>query len=168
MIPMPWRTTPRPQSNVPVVVLDVETTGLAATDRIVEIALATLDPDTLEIVEEYDTLVNPLRDISADVSNIHGLTASNLEAAPTFSEIAPAIATRLNGAVLVAHNARFDIRMLQQAFRKADRPFDGGRPFCTCDATGRMALPVACASYNIPFHDHHRALIRCSGDGRLV
>ncbi|MCY4261400.1 MAG: 3'-5' exonuclease [Rhodobacteraceae bacterium] len=88
MIPMPWCTTPRPQSNVPVVVLDVETTGLAATDRIVEIA--TLDPDTLEIVEEYDTLVNPLRDISGAVSDIHGLTASNLEAAPTFQDIVPA------------------------------------------------------------------------------
>ncbi len=82
------------------VVLDVETTGLGSADRIVEIA--TLDPDTLQIVEEYDTLVNPLRDIPSDVSAIHGLTASDLEAAPTFSEIAPAIATRIDGAVLIA------------------------------------------------------------------
>jgi len=121
-----------PQSNVPVAVLDVETTGIGATDRIVEIVIATPDPDTLEVVEEYDTLVNPLRDISGAFSDIHGLTASNLEAAPTFPEIAPAIETRLNGAVLIAHNARFDIRMLQQVFRKANRPFDGGRPLCTC------------------------------------
>jgi len=70
-------TTLRPQSNVPVVVLDVETTGIGATDWIVEIAIATLDPDTLEIVEEYDTLVNPLRNISGAVSDIHGLTGSN-------------------------------------------------------------------------------------------
>ncbi|MCY3997533.1 MAG: exonuclease domain-containing protein, partial [Rhodobacter sp.] len=70
---MPWRTTPMPQSNVPVAVLDVETTGIGATDRIVEIVIATPDPDTLEVVEEYDTLVNPLRDISGAFSDIHGL-----------------------------------------------------------------------------------------------
>ncbi len=89
-------------------------TGLGFTDRIVEIA--TLDPDTLQPVEEYDTLINPLRDIPGDA--IHGLTASDLEAAPTFSEIAPAVATRIDGAVLIAHNAVFDARMLAQEFRR--------------------------------------------------
>ena len=158
MIQMPWRTTPMQRPSVPVAVLDVETTGFGATDRIVEIAIATLDPDTLAIVEEYDTLVNPLRDISADVSDIHGLTASHLEAAPTFQDIAPAIATRLNGAVLVAHNARFDLRMLDQEFRRAPFPFDGGHSFCTCNAMGRLALTDACARFDISIQDHHRAL----------
>ena len=144
--------------SIPFAVLDVETTGLGPTDRIVEIAIATLDPDTLQVIEEYDTLVNPLRDIPGPVSAIHGLTASDLEAAPTFAEIAPALATRLNGAVLIAHNASFDVRMLDQEFQRASLPFDGGTPFCTCTAVGRMTLPCACTSHGIAISDHHRAL----------
>ena len=140
------------------VALDVETTGFGPADRIVEIAIATLDPDTLRTVEEYDTLVNPLRDIPGPASDIHGLTASDLEAAPTFREIAPAVGARVDGAVLIAHNARFDARMLDREFRRAGVPFDAGTPLCTCDATGRMSLTDACASFGIEARDHHRAL----------
>ncbi len=37
-------------------------------------------------------------------------------------------------------------------------PFDAGSPFCTCDATGRMTLTAACASFGIEMRNHHRAL----------
>ena len=149
------QVTPR---SIPVSVLDVETTGFGHADRIVEISIATLDPDTLEVVEEYDTLVNPLRDIPGQVSRVHGLTASDLEAAPTFPEIAPAIAKRINGSVLVAHNAGFDTRMLDNEFKRTKMPFDGGIPFCTCNSMGRMSLKDACASFDITIQRHHRAL----------
>ncbi|MDD9961581.1 MAG: exonuclease domain-containing protein [Gammaproteobacteria bacterium] len=149
------KVTPR---SIPVAVLDVETTGFGHADRVVEISIATLDPDTLEVVEEYDTLVNPLRDIPGPVSRVHGLTASDLEAAPTFAEIAPAVAKRINGSVLVAHNASFDTRMLDNEFKRAKMPFDGGIPFCTCSSMGRMSLKDACASYDITIQRHHRAL----------
>ncbi len=143
---------------IPISVVDVETTGFGNADRIVEISIATLNPDTLEVVEEYDTLVNPLRDIPSPVSKIHGLTASDLEAAPTFAEIAPAIAQRINGSVLVIHNASFDARMLDNEFKVAKIPFDRGKPFCTCLSMGRMSLQDACASYDITIQRHHRAL----------
>ena len=45
------------------VVIDCETTGLGRHDRIVEIAALTLDPKTWELVDEYDTLINPERDL---------------------------------------------------------------------------------------------------------
>jgi len=149
------KVTPR---SIPIAVLDVETTGFGHADRVVEISIATLDPDTLEVVEEYDTLVNPLRDIPGPVSRVHGLTASDLEAAPTFAEIAPAVGKRINGSVLVAHNASFDTRMLDNEFKRAKMPFDGGIPFCTCSSMGRMSLKDACASYDITIQRHHRAL----------
>ncbi len=103
-------------------------------------------------------MVNPLRDIPGSVSEIHGLTASHLEAAPTFSEIAPAIAKRINGSILLAHNASFDTRMLDNEFKRDKMPFDKGVPFCTFSSMGRMALKDACASYNITIQHHHRAL----------
>ena len=54
-------------------VIDVETTGLHNQDRIVEIAIVTLDQD-LTVVDEFDTLVDPGRDVGP--TGIHGITAS--------------------------------------------------------------------------------------------
>ena len=45
------------------VVIDCETTGLGQHDRIVEITALTLNPQTWEPVDEYDTLINPERDV---------------------------------------------------------------------------------------------------------
>ena len=61
------------------VVIDCETTGLYRTDRIVEVAVVVLDSNSLEIIDEFDTLVNPERDVGP--VDVHGVTASMVEAA---------------------------------------------------------------------------------------
>ena len=61
-------------------VIDCETTGLGRHDRIVEIAVVTLDPQTWEPTDEYDTLINPERDVGP--VGVHGITATMVEAAP--------------------------------------------------------------------------------------
>lgn len=45
------------------VVIDCETTGLGKYDRVLEVAAVTVNSDTLEVVDEYDTLINPQRDV---------------------------------------------------------------------------------------------------------
>ncbi len=145
-------------ARTPLVVLDVETTGFGNADRIVEISVITLDPETFETVEEYDTLVNPERDVSSDVTEIHGLTAAILEAAPTFKEIAPALARRLNSSFLVAHNQSFDMRFLSNEFQKIDSEFDAGIPICTYKLTG-SDLTTACSERGIDIEEAHRALV---------
>ena len=137
------------------VVIDTETTGLGQTDRIVEIAAITLDPVTWEPMDEYDTLVNPERDIGA--RHIHGITASMVDTAPTFSEIIAALARRLHGATLVAHNIPFDARMLGYEFDRLSVDFDAGSGLCTYKATGSKLL-TACKRYGIPLDIQHRAL----------
>jgi len=144
-------------ARTPIVVLDLETTGFTPLDRITEISIISLDPHTLETVEEYDTLVNPQRDISAEVSAVHGLTASILEAAPTFAEILPAVAKRLNGSYIVAHNAPFDCRFLSQEIEKANGSFDEGEPICTFQLT-KLALAKACIEHDIQLEQAHRSL----------
>ena len=67
------------------VVVDTETTGVYPSDRIVEVAIVTLDLDG-NVVEVWDTLVNPMRDVSA--THIHGITATMVRDAPTFEMIA--------------------------------------------------------------------------------
>ena len=137
------------------VVIDTETTGFGQTDRIVEIAAITLDPVTWEPMDEYDTLVNPERDIGA--RHIHGITASMVDTAPTFSEIIAALARRLHGATLVAHNIPFDARMLGYEFDRLSVDFDAGSGLCTYKATGSKLL-TACKRYGIPLDIQHRAL----------
>ena len=70
--------------------------------------MLTLDPRTWEPTDEYETLINPERDVGP--VGIHGITASMVEAAPTFPEIITTLAHRLHGAILIAHNLSFDAR----------------------------------------------------------
>ena len=49
------------------VVIDVETTGFGKTDRIVELSAITLNAETGRVIDEFDTLINPLRDISNSI-----------------------------------------------------------------------------------------------------
>ena len=140
--------------NLRMVVVDTETTGIGKADRIVEIAAITISPQTGEIVDEFETLVNPERDIGP--TSIHGITSSMVEAAPTFEEIATALARRLTGAILVGHNLSFDARMLSQEYGRLNCSFDWGQGKCTLRAT-RLKLASACARYGVPLSDTHRA-----------
>jgi len=100
-----------PTTNSNFVVIDCETTGLGKYDRVLEVAAITIDSATLEVIDEYDTLINPQRDVGP--VNIHGITASMVELAPSFEEVAGSLAQRVSGNVLVAHNLSFDVRMLR-------------------------------------------------------
>ena len=142
-------------------VVDCETTGFGKRDRIVEIAAVEVDVDTGDVVDEFDTLVNPERDVGP--TNVHGITASMVEAAPTFAEIAAALARRMHGSTLVAHNLSFDSRMLSQEFGRIDTTFVAGSGYCTLRATSEK-LGVACRRHEIAASEQHQALARCARD----
>ena len=147
------------------VVVDVETTGFGRNDRLVEISILTLDPATCEVVDEFDTLINPERDVGP--TGVHGVTASMVQAAPTFSEIAPAVAERLQGAVIIAHNAAFDIRMIKQEFERLRVTIDLGEGLCTYRET-RKKLVHACDALGIHISQQHRALADARATAELA
>lgn len=153
-----------PERPSPVVV-DVETTGLGRNDRVVEIAAVRLHPETGEIVDEYDTLVQPDRDVGH--TSIHGITPSMLELAPAFDEILGDFARRLHGQILVAHNLPFDRRFLQQEFDRCRVRLDPGAGVCTYRAT-RQRLAVACEVHGVPLDRAHRALADARATARLL
>ncbi|MBU1701948.1 MAG: WYL domain-containing protein [Candidatus Eisenbacteria bacterium] len=96
-------------------IVDVETTGLDSHDRVLEVAcLITKGP--LER-EEFCRLVNPQTPIPQEVVTIHGIKEEAVREAPFFSSIAPELTTLLKGAVLVAHNAPFDISFLTREWK---------------------------------------------------
>jgi DNA polymerase III subunit epsilon len=142
------------------VVVDVETTGLYNSDRIVEVAAVTVDASG-RIVDEWDTLVDPQRDIGP--THIHGLTASMVSVAPTFEQVAAALANRLYGAVLVAHNLAFDARMLTNEFDRLGARLVPGHGVCTLQLGGGK-LEDICRSCGVELTHAHRAL----GDARAA
>lgn len=145
-------------------VLDVETTGLRSTDRIVEAAVVVLDGN-LTTIDEFDTLIDPRRDIGP--TGIHGITAGMVTTAPGFDEVAGAIAGRIAGCILVAHNLPFDVRMLALEFERLGSELQPGRGFDTLLSTGR-ALEVACEVHSIPLRHHHRALADAQATAALL
>ncbi|GAA4749223.1 hypothetical protein GCM10023217_19330 [Gordonia alkaliphila] len=147
-----------------VVVIDVETTGLGRSDRIVEIAMVTLNEHGV-VVDEFATMVNPHRDVGA--SWIHGITASMLADAPTFADIAEAVASRIDGAIVAAHNAPFDTRMLDAELNRSGIQVQWGRHLDTLAVT-RHKLGVACEIHGIVLDDAHCALSDARATAELL
>jgi DNA polymerase III subunit epsilon len=98
--------------------LDVETTGLSPWfgDRICEIAILRCRGD--EILEPFDTLVNPGRPISPGAARVNGLTDEDVAGAPPFSEIVDQVKPLLNEAIIVCHNAPFDLGFVSSEFNR--------------------------------------------------
>lgn len=96
----------------PFAVIDVETTGFSPGrgDRVIELAIARVDRNG-RIEDEYATLLNPEgRDTGAVF--VHGISNDAVRGAPLFGDVAADILARLDGAVIVAHNAVFEERFL--------------------------------------------------------
>lgn len=120
-------------------VVDVETTGLARDDRIVSAAVYRLDAQG-NVEDHWYTLVNPERDPGPVW--IHGLTTDVLEGAPLFPEIAAEFAARLDGRVLVAHNAMFDWQMIAREYARAESAAPVRQRLCTIALAKELSLPL--------------------------
>jgi DNA polymerase-3 subunit epsilon len=155
-----------PKSDLEYVALDVETTGFKKTDRIVEIAFVAFKNG--ELLEEWSTLLNPQRDVGK--SNIHGITASMVSAAPIVEDVINDIFRMIDSRVLVAHNFSFDARMLVQELNRVNTEGDLGKGFCTMIASRRLlpgvadTLSATCEALGITTVDAHSAL----GDARMT
>ncbi len=101
--------------------LDVETTGLSPWfgDRICEIAVVRCAGD--EIIEKYDSLLNPGRPISPGAARVNGLKDADLLTSPQFAEIAESVTALLKEAVIVCHNVPFDLGFLSSELGRIDR-----------------------------------------------
>ncbi|MDD2924566.1 exonuclease domain-containing protein [Rhodoferax sp.] len=99
------------------VLLDLETTGgHAAQDRVTEIAAVRFEHGVE--VARWSTLVNPGVAISGFIERLTGISNAMVADAPTFAQVGPQLLRLLDGAVLVAHNVRFDHGFLQSEFAR--------------------------------------------------
>lgn len=155
------------------VVVDVETTGGSPErgHRITEVAGLRVDA-TGRILEEFRTLVNPLRRIPPFVSRLTNITQDMVRRAPVFDEVAPELALLLEGRVFVAHNAAFDWRFVSSELGEAGwTPAAGARVLCTVKLARRVvpelrrrSLDSLARYFGIEIEDRHRAY----GDARAT
>lgn len=97
--------------------LDIETTGATPLkDRITEIALVRYEHGVE--VARWQTLVNPQTSIPPFIQQLTGINDDMVKHAPTFAEVAGILADYLEGAVMAAHNVRFDHGFLKSEFRR--------------------------------------------------
>ena len=90
------------------VFLDTETTGLyPPRDKIVEIAIIDGNEKAL-----LNTLVNPEREIPAEVVDIHGIDNEMVKDSPTIEDLEPQLIEILSGKKMIVYNLDFDIKFL--------------------------------------------------------
>lgn len=107
----------------PLVVLDVETTGLEPDiDRIVQIGLVTQPPGG--VIQQFQSLVNPGCPIPPEVTEIHGITDEAVKDAESFPAVWSRVAELLEGADLCAYNARFDLSMIEAECKRNGIPWE--------------------------------------------
>jgi DNA polymerase-3 subunit epsilon len=107
-----------PWHDVPVALLDVETTGRdASVDRVVELGIVIGKHGA--VTARYNWLIHPGVPIPAEVSAIHGIKDEDVKDSPRFEAVAHEIAAALQGCVPAAYNAPFDRAFLMNEFGRA-------------------------------------------------
>lgn len=144
-------------------IIDVETTGgKASRDRITEVAIVRHDGE--KVIDEWSSLVNPERYIPAGITELTGITQEMVADAPKFYEVAKEIVKRTEGAIFVAHNARFDYSFIREEFRRLGYTYTR-KNLCTVRLS-RQAFPDLpgyglgrlCSYFGIANEARHRAL----------
>ncbi len=155
-----------PLANLPVFVLDCETTGLdVKADSIVAVGGVRLHGPRIYRTANIDRLVNPGRPIPAESTEIHGIDDRMMRGAPRFRAIWPELRQLMAGCVLVGHHVAFDLAHLK---RTMDEEGLRWTPPETLDTMllaaaleGRestISLDELAARYNIAVHGRHTAL----------
>ena len=118
------------------VAFDLETTGLSNdTDDIIEIGAVKFTAKG--VVDEFQSLVNPRRQLSAFIRELTGITQSEVDSAPSFSQVSSGVTEFLSGSTLVAHNAPFDVGFLRA------KGLDIYQPVCDTWELAYLTRPVA-------------------------
>ena len=158
------RFSNEPLQKLSYVVVDTETTGgrHGSGDRITEIAAVVVRDG--EIVELFETLVNPKRSIPYFVSQLTNITWDMVKDKPTFDRVAPEVMRVLEGNVFVAHNMMFDWRFVTSELSRSTGRKLQGRRLCTVKMArkvlpqlSRRSLDHVARYYGVEIHGRHRA-----------
>jgi DNA polymerase III epsilon subunit family exonuclease len=146
------------------VVFDLETTGAKVPPcRVTEIGAFKVSGG--KIVDEYQTLINPLMPIPTFIAELTGISDEMVRSAPQFHEVAEEFLEFIGDAVLVAHNAPFDIRFINHEIGRVFEGYRLGNPHLCTVQLSRKLLPdienhrlhTVADYYSITIENRHRA-----------
>ncbi|MFY0481218.1 exonuclease domain-containing protein [Flavobacterium sp. PLA-1-15] len=143
-------------------IVDIETTGGNAThSRITEIAIRI--HDGVNIIDSYETLVNPEKEIPVAIFALTGITDEMVRHAPIFDDIAEKVAALLTDRIFVAHNVNFDYSFVHHQLKQAGFNWSAQK-LCTVRLARKIkpgfasySLGNLCRSLDIPLYNQHRA-----------
>ena len=145
-----------------IVCFDIETTGLKVTqEAITEIGAVRLRNG--EIVETFQTFVDPERRLTPEIIGLTGITDDMLRGAPKLKDALTAFLAFAGNAPLAAHNAEFDISFIRAGCRKCSIPFEPTYIDTLILAQnllpglGKYKLDIVADHLQLPQFNHHRA-----------
>jgi DNA polymerase-3 subunit epsilon len=143
-------------------IVDVETTGGDfKRDRIIEIAIVIHNGK--EILDRFESLINPERSIPYNISRLTGIVQEMVVDAPYFYEVAKEIVLKTEDCIFVAHNVRFDYNFVRYEFERLGYTFSKKR-LCTVKLARRTLGLKSCSMdslsqyFDIQVENRHRAM----------
>ncbi|WJY16111.1 3'-5' exonuclease [Pectobacteriaceae bacterium CE90] len=180
-----------PISNVPLLAMDFETTGLnTRRDDIVSIGLIPMSLARIQLRESRHWILNPRADLCKESVVIHGITHSTIANAPDLNEVLIKLLAMMAGNVMVVHHKGIEQRFLDAAFKKRigegivfpcvdtltlEAHLTRGQPcsgllqkFWRRPPRVSLRLPESRARYHLPHYPAHNALTDALGCAELL
>ncbi|MCM3569065.1 PolC-type DNA polymerase III [Neobacillus mesonae] len=173
-VPIAYNDAHRLLSDDTYVVFDVETTGLSAVYNTV-IELAAVKVKDGEIIDRFESFANPHHRLSATTINLTGITDDMVQNAPETSEVFQRFHDWAQDAVLVAHNASFDMGFLNVGYKNIGIG-KAKNPVIDTLELGRFLYPelknhrlnTLTKKFDIELTQHHRAIYDAEATGYLL
>ena len=143
-------------------IVDIETTGgNASHSRITEIAILIHDGE--KVIERWETLINPEKEIPPAIFALTGITNEMVSDAPIFEMISDTVFEMLSNRIFVAHNVNFDYSFIRHELEKSGIKWTA-KKLCTVRAARKIkpglpsySLGRLCKSLEIDLENRHRA-----------
>lgn len=145
--------------------IDCETTGLdVEEDRIIEVAVAVFDMET--VYEEFESLIDPERQIPEASMVFHHISESMIKGKPKIAEVLPQILKIIGNRIIIGHGIHFDVQLLILAAKRAGIPcslasnklIDTLRMARRYGESPINSLEQLRQHFNIPLEGAHRAM----------
>lgn len=154
----------RPLKEAEYVVFDIETTGLSViNNKIIELAGVKMRDE--KVIDRFATFVNPHERIPYNIQQLTNINDDMVRGAPELEDVLPKFREFVGDAVLVAHNARFDIGFIQANLKSLGQP-PMDNPVLDTLEMARLLLPnlknhrlnTLSDRFKVSLENHHRAV----------
>lgn len=173
-VPIVINPEERPLKSADYVVFDIETTGLSVmNNKIIEIAGVKMRDE--EVIERFATFVHPHEKIPYHISQLTNITDEMVQDAPELEDVLPKFVDFVGDAVLVAHNARFDMGFIQANLKRLGNK-DLPNPVLDTLEMARLLMPnlknhrlnTLSDKFKVSLENHHRAIDDAEALGKVL